>query len=105
MELQMLRKAVDTIAGHMLTQGERLEECLLDIPEHVRDAVEYGVHRGAAVALAVDQVWSSHELHFLADFSDGEEVVDHERLIEDFDEAMDAIVTEVPVEEVILEAL
>jgi hypothetical protein len=32
-------------------------------------------------------------------------VVDHERLVEDFDEATDAIVAEVPTEEVILEAL
>jgi hypothetical protein len=32
-------------------------------------------------------------------------VASHERLIEDFDEAVDAIATEVPSKEVILEAL
>jgi hypothetical protein len=32
-------------------------------------------------------------------------VADHERLVEDFDEAASAIATEVPAEEVILEAL
>jgi hypothetical protein len=32
-------------------------------------------------------------------------VADHERLIEDFDEAADAIAAEVPAEEVILKAL
>jgi hypothetical protein len=32
-------------------------------------------------------------------------MADHERLIEDFDDAVDAIAAEVPAEEVILEAL
>jgi hypothetical protein len=32
-------------------------------------------------------------------------VANHERLIEDFDEAMDTITTKVPTEEVILKAL
>jgi hypothetical protein len=67
--------------------------------------VEYGVHRGAVVALTVAQVWSGHELHFLIGFSKGEGVTDHERLIEDFDEAIDAITAKVPTKEVILKAL
>jgi hypothetical protein len=67
--------------------------------------VEYGVYRGAAIALVVAQVRSGHELSFLVGFPKGEGVADHERLIEDFDEATDAIATEVPTEKVILEAL
>jgi hypothetical protein len=41
----------------------------------------------------------------LVGFLEGKGVADHERLIENFDEATDAIATEVPSEEVILEAL
>jgi hypothetical protein len=84
-------------------RGERL----LNVPEHVRDAVEYSVHRGAAVALMlmVTRLRSGHELRFLIGFPEGEGVADHERLVEDFDEATDAMIAEVPAEEVILEAL
>jgi hypothetical protein len=85
--------------------GRHCKEHLLDIPEHVRDAVEHGVYRGAAFALVVTQVRSVHELHHLVDFLEGEGVADYEGLVEDFDEAVDAITTEVPTEEVIHEAL
>jgi predicted NAD/FAD-binding protein len=43
----------------------------------------------------------SHEVCFLVGFPEGEGVADHDGLIEDFDEVVDAIVAE----EVILEAL
>jgi hypothetical protein len=86
-------------------RGEHLEECLLDIPKHVRDTVEYGVHHRAAVARATAQVWSGHELRFLVGFLEGEEAADHERLVEDFDEAADANTAEVPAKDVILKAL
>jgi hypothetical protein len=43
---------VDTTADYMRVRGKCLEERLLDIPERVRDVVEYSVHHGAAVALA-----------------------------------------------------
>jgi hypothetical protein len=67
--------------------------------------MEHDIHRGAAIALAMAQVRSGHELRFLIGFPEGEGVADHERLIEDYKEAMGTVVTEVPVEEVILEAL
>jgi hypothetical protein len=69
------------------------------------DTVEYGVHRGAAVALVAAQVWSGHKLRHLVGFSEDKGANDHERLVEDFNEAADAIAAEVPTEEVILEAL
>jgi hypothetical protein len=46
-----------------------------------------------------------HELRFLIGFPEGEGVANHETFIEDFDEATNAVTTEVPTEEVILEAL
>jgi hypothetical protein len=104
-ELQTLRQATDTATGFVCARGKRLEEHLLDILDHVRDAVEYGVHRGAAVAQATAQVRSGHELRFLIGFPEGEGATDHERLVEDFDKATSAVTAEVPAEEVILEAL
>jgi hypothetical protein len=104
-ELRTLHQAMDTAVGDVRAHGEHLEECPLDIPKCLRDAVEYGVHRGAAVALAAAHVRSGHELRFLVGFPEGEGATDHERLIEDFDKAMDAVTAEVPAKEVILEAL
>jgi hypothetical protein len=37
----------------MRARGERLEERLLDIPERIKDAMEYSVHSGVTVALVV----------------------------------------------------
>jgi hypothetical protein len=51
MELQTLLQATDIAVGYVCARVERLKECLLDIPERIRDAVEYGIHRGAAIAL------------------------------------------------------
>jgi hypothetical protein len=56
MELQTLCQAADSAAVYMRAQGERLEERLLNIPEQVQGMVEYGIHQGAAVALAAAQV-------------------------------------------------
>jgi hypothetical protein len=47
---------MDTAAVDMRARDECLEEHLLDIPEHVRGAVEHDIHRGAVVALAATQV-------------------------------------------------
>jgi hypothetical protein len=91
MELQTLCQVMVTATGYMRAQGERLEEHLLDVPKHISDAVEYGVRRGATIALTAAHVWSSYELHFLISFLEGKEATDHERLIEDFDKAMDTI--------------
>jgi hypothetical protein len=66
--------------------------------------VEYPVHRGAAVALATTKVQLGHELRFLVGFPEGERVVDHKRLVKDFDEVANAIIIKVLAEEVILEA-
>jgi hypothetical protein len=37
----------------MRAWGEHLKEHLLDIPERVRDTVEYDIHCGATIALVV----------------------------------------------------
>jgi hypothetical protein len=101
----MLCQAAGIAMVYMRARGERLEERLLDIPERVRGVVEYDVHRGVAVALATAQVRLGHDLRFVVGFPEGDRAADHERLVEDVDEAADAIFAEVPTEVVILEAL
>jgi hypothetical protein len=60
--------------------------------------VERGVHRGAAVGLATAQLRSGQELrHILAGMWDEA----FEELIDDFAEAVDAVVDEVSSEEII----
>jgi hypothetical protein len=56
---------MDTMTGYVHARDRDREESLLDIPNHVRDAVELGIHRGAAVALMVAQVRLGHVLHHL----------------------------------------
>jgi hypothetical protein len=66
--------------------------------------VEFGVHRGTAVALMAAQVRSGNELHHLVGFPEGEGAADHDGLIEQFDDVADAVIVELPAVEVIREA-
>jgi hypothetical protein len=76
----------------------------LDIPNHVRDVVELGIHRGAALAPTVAQVRSGHALHHLVGLLEGQELADLDGSREDFDEAADIIVDLVPAEGIVEEA-
>jgi hypothetical protein len=102
--LLALREATDAVAGYVHARVRKREEHHLDIPTRVQDAVEFGVHRGAAVAWMVAQVQSRHVLHYLVGLSEGQELADHDRPREDFDEAADAIVDLVPAEGIVEEA-
>jgi hypothetical protein len=66
--------------------------------------VEFGVHRGATIALVVVQVRSGHVLHHLVGLPEGQELADHYGSQEDFDEAADVIVDLVPANEIVEEA-
>jgi hypothetical protein len=80
------------------------EECLLDLPNGIRDTVELSIHCGVAVALTVVQVRSGHVLHHLIGLPEGQELADHDGSREDFDEATDAVVDLVPAEGIMEEA-
>jgi hypothetical protein len=67
----MLREAADAMVGYVHAHDGSWEECLLNIPNRVRDAVEFGVHYGAAVSLTVVQVRSGHILHHLVGLLEG----------------------------------
>lgn len=57
------------------------------------------------MALAAAELWFGHELLDLVGFPEGEGALDHEDLIEDFNEAADAVAAEVSAEAIIREAL
>jgi predicted NAD/FAD-binding protein len=92
------------VVGYVYACGMSQEECLLDIPNRVRDAVELGIHRGAAAALMVAQVHSRHVLHHLVGLPEGQELANYDGSLEDFDEAVDAVVNLVPIEGIMEEA-
>ena len=58
---------------------------LYNVPNHVREVALHGVRHGAAVALAVAQARSGHELQLLPyGFLATEHPDNHERLVKDF---------------------
>jgi hypothetical protein len=52
-ELLGIQEAADTMVEYVHAHGANWEECLLDLPNHVWDAVELDIHCGVAVALTV----------------------------------------------------
>jgi hypothetical protein len=96
---------MDAMVGYVHAHGVNREECLLDIPNHVRDAVELDIHRGVVVALLVVQVCSGHMLHHLVRILTGQELANHDGSKENFDKAADAVVDLVPAEGIMEEAI
>jgi hypothetical protein len=92
------------MVGYVHARGGDREECLLDIPNRVRDVVVLGIHHGEAVALMVAQVHLGHVLHHLVGLLEGQELADHDGSQEDFNEAADAVIDLVPAEGIIVEA-
>jgi hypothetical protein len=45
-ELLEIREAADVVAEYVHARSANREEHLLDLPNHVRDVVELGIHRG-----------------------------------------------------------
>lgn len=65
-ERQTLHEAADAATNYLRTRGGCRKERLLVIPSRVTDAMEFGIHRSAAVALTAGQVSSGYELrHFI----------------------------------------
>ena len=65
---------------------------LYDVPNRVREVALHDVCHGAAMALAVAQARSGHELRFLPhSFPATEHPEDHERLVKDFFNTTDSV--------------
>jgi hypothetical protein len=103
-ELLGIQEAADAVAEYVDARGANREEHLLDLPNHVWDAVELGIHHGVVVALTVAQVCSGHVLYHLVGLPKGKDMADHDGSWEDLDEAADAIVDLVPIKGIVEEA-
>ena len=66
--------------------------CLYDVSNRVREVALHGVHHSAAMALAVAQARSGHELRLLPHgFPATEHPEDHECLVKDFFNAANSV--------------
>ena len=86
--MESLRSAIEYAVGFINASGAVLVVRLYDVPNRVREVALHGVHHSAAMALAVAQARSGHELRLLPHgFPATTHPRDHERLVEDFFDA------------------
>jgi hypothetical protein len=84
--------AVGDTTSALNAWGDTLEVCLQDVPVHAREVALHGVHHGAAVALAIAQVCSGHDLRLVEpSFPEGENPDDYWDLVDDFEGAGAAV--------------
>jgi hypothetical protein len=73
-------------------KGTLLVDRLQDIPNRFREVATHGVRHGAATALAITQIRTGQELHFLQHvFLDGDESADYDELVDDFERVAETI--------------
>ena len=90
--LEALQLAANGASTAVNARGTLLEDYLQDILAHAREVTLHGVRHGAAVALAAAQIRSEHELHHLEpNFPMANAPEDLKELVEDFEEAAEAI--------------
>ena len=65
--MESLRSAAKYAVGFINARGAMPVVRLYDVPNHVREVALHGVRHGAAMALAIAQACSSHELRLLCD--------------------------------------
>jgi hypothetical protein len=87
--------------GFLHAWGRNSDLRLLYIADHVREAMEFGVHRDAVVALATAQLHFGDNLNSAVGLPDGSTVKNHGHLMDDFDVVANAILGEVSEEEII----
>ena len=84
---------MDHAAGFVNARGAVSVVRLYDIPNRVREVALHGVRHGAAMALAVAQVHSGHDLWLLPHGAPATGYPgDYERLVEDFSDATNSVV-------------
>ena len=90
--MESLQSATDHAAGFINARGAISVVRLHDISNHVREVALHGVCHGAAMALAVVQARSGHNLHLLPHgFLDATHPGEHEHLVEDFSSVTNSV--------------
>jgi hypothetical protein len=79
--------------------------CLLDIPERVREVVEFGIHRGAVTTSAIAQLHCGDRLHDFHGLPTETTSANLEHLTSSFDVAANSVLGMVSVEEIIHDLL
>ena len=83
---------MEYVVGFINAKGAVPVVCLYDVPNHVREVALHGVCHGAAMALAVAQARSGHELRLLPHgFLATEHPKDYELLVKDFFNAANSV--------------
>ena len=83
-------------------RGPFINARLHDVPVRVQEISLHGVRRGTSVALATAQVQTGYELRTMeTGFPMGNNPKLHEELVEDFDDAAEAIVDIISAQDVI----
>ena len=92
-QLENLQLTVNVAIVAITAEAPFINACLHDVPMRVQEIALHGVRRGASVALAMAQVQTGYELRTMeTGFPMGNNPELHEELIEDFDDAAEAIV-------------
>ena len=105
-QLESLRSATKHAVGFVNARGTIPVVRLHDIPNRVWEVALHGVHHGAAMALAVAQACSGHNLWLLPhSFLGAAHPGDHERLVEDFSSATNSVVFNTLADDIVSKAL
>ena len=101
-QVEALYAATVTPIEAVKAQGDTIAARLQDIPARVREVTSHGVHRGAAVALAMVQTLSGNDFQTLHPiFPEGEAWEVFEELVDDLGVVATAISDEVNIDNVI----
>ena len=101
-QIQVLQAAAATVTKAVNARGDTIAARLQDIPNHVQEVAGHGVHRGAAVALAMVQTLFGNDLRTLHPiFPEGEAREDFEELVDDLYLPVDAVVGDVSLDGVV----
>ena len=100
--MENLQLAANTATTVVNAWAPFINVCLHDVPVRIQEIALHGVRRGASVALAMAQVQTKYELRTIeTGFPMGDNPELHEELIEDFDDAAEAIVDIISTQDVI----
>ena len=92
-QLENLQLAANAATEAVNARGPFINARLHDILARIQEITLHVVRRGASVALAMAQVQSGYELHTMeTSFPMGDSLEEHEELIKDFVDAVEAIV-------------
>jgi hypothetical protein len=101
LETLSLYLCTDHAKGFLCTQGRNHDLRLLNIPDGVHKAVEFGIHQGTVMVLVIVQLHNGSDLHSAISLPEGSSVEDLDYLAGEFDVVTNVVLGEVSVEEII----